>query len=96
MRNQYEVIKRPIISEKSTMLAEVANKYVFEVALSANKNEIRDAVQSLFNVKVKEVRTQVVHGKLKRRGQFLAKRQNWKKAIISLGEGQKIDFFGTN
>jgi len=95
MRNQYELIKRPIISEKSTMLAEVANKYVFEVAMGANKNEIKDAIQNLFSVKVKEVRTQIVHGKEKRRGMAVTKQQNWKKAIVSLGEGQKIDFFAT-
>ena len=95
MRDQYELIKRPIISEKSTMLSEVANKYVFEVAMQANKHEIRDAIQNLFNVKVKDVRTQIVHGKVKRAGQFMAKRANWKKAIVSLREGQKIDFFGT-
>lgn len=95
MRTLYEVIKRPIISEKSTALAEVAGRYVFEVATRANKQEIRQAVQRLFNVKVKEVRTMVVHGKVKRVGRFETKRANWKKAIVTLAEGQKIDFFQT-
>jgi large subunit ribosomal protein L23 len=93
MRNVYDVIVRPIISEKSTALAEVAGKYAFEVASQANKQEIRDAVQNLFNVKVREVRTMVVHGKVKRLARAETKRPNWKKAIVTLAEGQKIDFF---
>lgn len=95
MRNTYDVIKRPIISEKSTALAEVGGRYAFEVALQANKQEIRDAVQSLFNVKVQQVRTMVMHGKMKRVGRFETKRSNWKKALVTLAEGQKIDFFQT-
>jgi large subunit ribosomal protein L23 len=95
MRTVYEVIKRPIISEKSTALSEVAGKYVFEVAPTANKHEIRDAVQALFKVNVTEVRTLMMHGKVKRRGLFETKRTNWKKAIVSLKDGQKIDFFQT-
>ena len=93
MRNLYEVIKRPIISEKSTALAEVAGKYVFEVATESNKQEIKDAVQNLFNVKVTAVRTLTMHGKVKRVGRFETKRANWKKAIVTLVEGQKIEFF---
>lgn len=95
MRSMYDVIRRPIISEKSTALAEVGNRYVFEVASPANKQEIREAVQRLFNVKVREVRTMVMHGKLKRVGRFETKRANWKKAVVTLAEGQKIDFFQT-
>ncbi len=93
MRTVYEVVKRPIISEKSTALAEVAGKYAFEVATQANKQEIKDAVQRLFNVKVRGVRTMIVHGKLKRVGRFETKRPNWKKALVTLAEGQKIEFF---
>jgi large subunit ribosomal protein L23 len=96
MRSIYNVIKRPVISEKSTALAEIAGRYVFEVATEANKQEIRDAVQSLFNVKVREVRTMTVHGKVKRVGAHTTKRPNWKKALVTLAEGQKIDFFGTS
>ncbi len=95
MRSVYEVIKRPIISEKSTALAEVAGRYAFEVASQAKKPEIKEAVQHLFNVKVREVRTMVMHGKVKRVGRFETKRSNWKKAIVTLAEGQKIDFFPT-
>lgn len=93
MKTMYEVIRRPIISEKSTALAEVGNRYVFEVAVGANKQEIRDAVQHLFQVKVRAVRTLVVHGKTKRLVRSTVKRPNWKKAIVTLAEGQKIDFF---
>lgn len=95
MRTVYEVIKRPIISEKSTALAEIAGKYAFEVAVQANKHEIKDAVQRLFNVKVSAVRTLVMHGKVKRVGRFETKRSNWKKAFVTLADGQKIDFFQT-
>ncbi len=96
MRSHYDVIRRPIISEKSTALAEVAGRYAFEVAVAANKQEIRDAVQRLFSVKVLKVRTMIVHGKVKRRGAAESKKPNWKKAFVTLAEGQKIDFFGTS
>lgn len=95
MRSVYEVIKKPVISEKSTALTEVGNKYVFEVATQANKHEIRDAVEQLFNVTVSKVRTTIVHGKQKRVGRFETKRPNRKKAIVTLAEGQKIEFFQT-
>ncbi|NBU19790.1 50S ribosomal protein L23 [bacterium] len=95
MRTLTEVIRRPIISEKSTALAEVAGRYAFEVAVQANKQEIKDAVQRLFNVKVCDVRTMIMHGKVKRVGKFETKRSNWKKALVTLAEGQKIDFFET-
>jgi large subunit ribosomal protein L23 len=95
MRSIYDVIRRPIISEKSTALAEVGNRYAFEVASQANKQEIRDAVQRLFSVKVRKVHTMVMHGKVKRVGRFETKRSNWKKALVTLADGQKIDFFQT-
>lgn len=91
----YDIIRRPIISEKSTALAEVGNRYVFEVAVSANKIEVKDAVQRLFNVKVTAVRTLIMHGKVKRVGRFETRRSNWKKALVTLADGQKIDFFQT-
>jgi large subunit ribosomal protein L23 len=93
MHRDYLVIKRPIISEKSTALAEVANKYVFEISKDATKVEVRDAVQRLFKVKVEGVRTLIVPGKTKRSGRFENKRMNWKKAIVTLSAGSKIDFF---
>ena len=72
---------------------EVANRYAFEVAVQASKPEIKDAVQKLFSVKVKDVRTMTMHGKTKRVGRFEVKRTNWKKALVTLAEGQKIDFY---
>lgn len=93
MRSFYEVIKRPIISEKSTMLTEAARTYVFEVASASNKQEVRQAVEKLFKVKVEDVRTMIVHGKYKRAGRFIKKKSNWKKALVTLKEGQKIEFF---
>ena len=93
MQTIYQVIRRPIISEKSAALAEVGNRYVFEVDLKANKHEIRDAVQRLFNVRVNRVHTMMVHGKVKRAGRGVKKHPNWKKAIVTLPEGQKIEFF---
>ena len=95
MRSRYQVIKRPVVSEKSTALAEVAGRYVFEVDFKANKFEIKDAVESLFKVKVRKVHTAVVHGKVKRVGKTRheMKRPNWKKAIVTVAEGQKIDLF---
>ena len=93
MKNAYEVIKRPVISEKSTALSEVGGRYVFEVAPQANKDQIRDAVEKLFKVDVTAVRTMMVHGKMKRRTKSMVKKTNWKKAIVTLREGQKIELF---
>ena len=89
----FSIIKRPVISEKSTALAEVANRYVFEVDSAASKPEIKSAVEQLFKVKVKAVNTIIMHGKNKRSGRFEYKRSNWKKAIITLVQGQKIELF---
>ena len=87
------VIKRPIVSEKSTALAEVANRYVFEVAANSTKTDIKRAVSKLFSVKVKKVWTMVNHGEIKTAGKSRVKRPNWKKAIVALEEGQKIELF---
>lgn len=88
-----DIIKRPIaLTEKATRLKE-ANKVVFEVALGANKLEIKSAVETLFNVKVADVNTLVQRGKLKRMGRGLAKRPNFKKAVVTLQEGNDIQFF---
>ena len=89
----FNIIKKPVVSEKSTALAEVANRYVFKVEATATKTEIKQAVEQLFKVKVKAVNTIVMHGKNKRAGRFEFKRSNWKKAIITLGQGQKIELF---
>lgn len=89
------VIRRPIVlTEKASLLRE-ANQVVFEVLRTANKVQIRDAVQSLFNVKVTQVNTLVMRGKDRRMGRTYGKMQNWKKAIVTLKEGDSIDFFST-
>jgi len=89
----FNILKKPITCEKSTALAEVANRYVFKVDSTATKTEIKNAVEHLFKVKVKAVNTIVMHGKNKRAGRFEYKRSNWKKAIITLVQGQKIELF---
>ena len=88
-----DIIKRPIaLTEKAARLKE-QNKVVFEVAPSANKIEIRNAIEALFSVKVTEVNTLIQRGKMKRMGRDLAKRRNWKKAVVTLREGDDIQFF---
>jgi large subunit ribosomal protein L23 len=89
------ILKRPIITERATALTERHNQVVFEVARSANKHQIRDAVESVYGVKVKGVHTMIVPGKLKRRGTDVGKRPKWKKAVVTLSEGDVIDFFAT-
>lgn len=93
MSNLYEIIKRPVISEKSSALAELGGKYVFEVNVASNKFEIKAAVEKLFNVNVKSVHTMLMHGEYKRLQRSVMKKTNWKKAIVTLKDGQKIDFF---
>tara|TARA_B100000401_G_scaffold403462_1_gene317029 strand:- start:425 stop:718 length:294 start_codon:yes stop_codon:yes gene_type:complete len=89
----HDVLKRPVVTEKSTALREEENQYAFEVALDANKIEIRRAVESAFGVRVLDVRTQVVRGKMKRFRRGFGKKPNWKKAVVTLREGDFIDFF---
>lgn len=92
MKHQ-DIIKRPIaLTEKAARLRE-ENKVVFEVAATANKIQIRQAVEALFSVKVTEVNTLIQRGKMKRLGRDLAKRRNWKKAVVTLREGDDIQFF---
>lgn len=100
------IVKRPLLTEKGTQLKEQGGaptgtfteetlepKVVFEVARDANKIEIKRAVETLFSVKVIDVHTQVVRGKEKRVGRFAGMRPNWKKAIVTLAAGNKIEFF---
>lgn len=90
----YEVLRRPVVTEKSTMLA-AQGKYVFEVAINANKPQIRGAVEHAFDVTVKAVNTSIVRGKSKRFGRGKATRQpDWKKAVVTLAPGDQIEFFG--
>jgi large subunit ribosomal protein L23 len=89
-----QIIRRPIIlTEKANALRESDNQVVFEVARAANKVQIRDAVQKLFKVNVTQVNTMVVRGKQRRMGRGHAKTQNWKKAVVTLKQGDSIDFF---
>ena len=91
--NPEHVIKRPLVLTEKAAKAKGLNKVVFEVDLGANKIEIRDAVESLFKVKVKEVSTLVQRGKLKKAGRRVLKRPNWKKAFVTLQPGNDIQFF---
>jgi large subunit ribosomal protein L23 len=106
MRSPEQIIKRPLLTEKGTLLKDtggaaegqqdpeaVKSQLLFEVAKDANKVEIRHAVEKLWNVNVLAVRTTIVRGKEKRVGRFVGKRSNWKKAIVTLGPGQNIEFF---
>ena len=87
------VIRKPIfLTEKSNLLRK-SNQVVFEVLRDANKVQIKEAVQKLFSVKVESVNTMLYRGKDRRMGRGYAKMQNWKKAVITLAEGQNIDFF---
>lgn len=91
------VIQRPIITEKSTALKEANNRYVFRVDIRANKRQIKKAVEELFTVRVKRVTTTVYRGKPKtvmnRAGRFHGKSPNWKKAYVTLAEGDSIEVF---
>lgn len=93
MKANRKIIVCPLVTEKISNLQEVENKVAFVVDRSANKIEIRKAVEKRFNVKVKKVATINVKGKVKRLGRFEGRRSHWKKAIVTLREGFKIDFF---
>ena len=93
MKNARSIIKRPLVTEKGSQMREAENKYLFSVAVNANKIEIKRAVEEIFNVKVKSVATAVVHGKVKRLGVYQGKRPDWKKAVVTLEAGQAIDLF---
>ncbi len=93
MRDPHEIIKRPIITEKTTHMKEMYNKVVFEVAPDANKIEIKKAVEKIFGVKVKKVNTIKIKGKHVRFGNIKGKKKDIKKAIVTLYPGEKIEFF---
>jgi len=93
VRDPRSIILKPLVTEKGSRLREAGNKYLFQVARDANRIEIKQAVKQIFNVKVKDVKTLVVHGKVKRMGVFSGKRPDWKKAVVTLEEGQSIDLF---
>ena len=105
-RPAHQIIKRPLLTEKGTQLKDSGGapvgtfteetlkpQVLFEVAADANKIEIKNAIETLFSVKVVDVHTQVMRGKDKRIGKFMGRRPNWKKAIVTLAAGNKIEFF---
>ena len=91
--NAYSVIKRPIVTEKTSIQKEKDNQVTFEVDKNASRVQIRKAVEELFKVHVAGVRTAHVRGKFKQRGRIIGKRRDWKKAVVTLMPGQRIDFF---
>ena len=93
MKNVYDIVSSPLITEKGTMVNEAGNQVLFRVRRDANKDEIRRAIESLFKVKVEKVRTLNYLGKTRRVGKNIGRRPNWKKAYVTLAEGQRIDFF---
>lgn len=90
MRDVYSVLKRPLFTEKNDRLKEKFNKYVFEVDINANKIEVRQAIEQIFGVVVVKVNTMRMHGKVKRRGRSEGRRPDWKKAIVTLKQGDTI------
>lgn len=95
MKSLYNVIKKPIVTEKASALKAEANKVVFAVDRKANKVDVKNAIEKLFDVKVTDVQTMVFRGKFRRVGSAMGQRQNWKKAIVTLKEGTDLDVFGT-
>ena len=91
--NRHRVIKKPLITEKGNLQKEMHNQICLEVDRSANKVEIRRAVEALFKAKVLEVKTQNIRGKTRRMGRNLGKKPDWKKAVVKLAPGQSVDFF---
>lgn len=89
-----KVLLAPHLSEKSSVIADANNQYVFRVVTDASKPEIKAAVEHLFNVSVDAVRVSTVKGKIKRFGQRMGQRSDWKKAYVTLKEGQEISFMG--
>ena len=93
MIKQTDIIRRPLITEKTSILREDGKTIVFEVAPGANKVQIKRAIEQLLGSKVASVRTSIAHGKIKRQGRFAGRRSDWKKAYVTLREGQKLPEF---
>lgn len=89
----YEVLKRPILTEKSSYQADVLNCYTFEVDYYANKHQIKEAVQKAFDVKVRKVNVMIMPSKVRRYGRSYGLTSDWKKAIVTLEQGDSISFF---
>jgi large subunit ribosomal protein L23 len=92
-RDPRTIVRKVLITEKGTQLREERNQYFFEVARDANKIDIKRAIENIFKVKVDNVRTMQVRGKVKRQGRWLGRRNDWKKAIVTLQPDQKIELF---
>ena len=92
--NTYHIIRRPLVTEKGVAKKDSEGTLAFEVALAANKTQVKAAVERLFKVKVEEVRTATFEGKMRRRGRFTGYRSDWKKAYVRLKKGEKVPDFG--
>ena len=90
MKSAYQIIRRPVITEKGLGVKETESTLVFEVAVRATKTEVKEAVQQIFKVKVSSVRTSNFQGKERRRGRYAGYRPDWKKAYVKLKEGEKM------
>ena len=88
-----DIIRRPLITEKTSIQREDGRTIVFEVARDANKIQVRTAIEKLLNAKVAGIRTSIVHGKIKRQGRYAGQRPDWKKAYVTLRAGQKLPEF---
>ncbi len=93
MKSQFSLISRPYITEKVLLMKEEGNKVVFRIRKDTNKIELKNAIESIFNVTVEEINTLVVKGKKKRLGRHEGRRSDWKKAIVTLKEGDTIEYF---
>jgi large subunit ribosomal protein L23 len=91
--NRFEIIKRPLDTEKLDRMRDRENKFAFEIDMKANKTEVKQAIEQLFKVKVVAVKTAIVRGKFRRIGRSEGQRPNWKKAIVTLKEGDAISLF---
>ena len=93
MKDPRSLVRKALITEKGTVQREQGNQYTFEVDLHANKIDIKRAIEKIFAVKVDTVRTMRAHGKVRRTGRFVGRRNDWKKAIVTLKPDQKIELF---
>lgn len=88
-----QVLVKPLLTEKSSVMTEETNRYSFKVLRKANKYQVKEAIEKMFDVKVVDVKTIVVPGKVKRSGKSLKKTSSWKKAYVKVAEGQKLELF---
>ncbi len=93
IKRNYEILKRPLVTEKSTVEKDARNKLYFEVDRNANKIEIKEAVQKIFKVDVLDVSTISMKGKRKRVGRYFTQLPDWKKAVVTIKPGQRVEFF---